>query len=472
MAVQNSSLHDIAQFLETQWFKKAGLIASIIAAVSGELVWLANVNAAWWVTLTITLGTALIITLSWLGSRRPTRTKKDKIGFLVSIACSDDLEAKKLREDFVIPLRNLIKSGRTGGAFHFIELPKHLADSVLDADDAQVVRVRSRAHFMLYGRVRLRTIDGKDHHVIDLEGLVAHKPVPDHLQESLSREFTELLPRRVQLTTDNDLLAFQFTSEWADIVAKYIIGIAAALSGDLVYAENLYTDAAGRLNGKDARFPAYAKLAERIPLRLSELYEARARVAYDRWSVDHDVNHITDLGKFLARVEESRKANPAILNLLAIHKLLAENDAGAALEYLKSSKETQNAVWHYNVAFLLAYSGDLKSAIRYYRKGTQYELDPNGIAQIEDFICWVIEQQPDRYQLEYCLGFFNWKVKGDVLQAKKDFQSFLDHCDDNSFQKEKELAIRWLEELGAQGLRDQTWETSELGDKALAFGIE
>jgi len=445
-AVQNSSLHAIAQFLETQWFKKAGLIASIIVAVSGELIWLANVNAAWWVTLTITLGTALIITLSWLGSRRPTRTKKDKIGFLVSIACSDDLEAKKLREDFVIPLRSLIKSGRTGGAFHFIELPKHLADTVLDADDAQAVRVRSRAHFMLYGRVRLRTIDGADHHVIDLEGLVAHKPVPDHLQELLSHEFTELLPRRVQLTTDNDLLAFQFTSEWADIVAKYIIGIAAALSGDLVYAENLYTDAAGRLNGKDARFPAYAKLAERIPLRLSELYEARARVAYDRWSVDHDVNHIIDLGKFLARVEESRKANPAILNLLAIYKLLAENDAEAALEYLRSSKETQNAVWHYNIAFLLAYSGDLKSAIRYYRKGTQYELDPNGIAQIEDFICWVIEQQPDRYQLEYCLGFFNWKVKGDVLQAKKDLQSFLDHCDDNSFQKEKELAIRWLEE--------------------------
>lgn len=449
MADHDNQLQSIAQFLESYWFKKTGLLASIFVVISGELVWLSNIGAAWWVVLAITLGSTSVIALSWWRSRQPPRTKKDKIGFLISVACSDDQEARKLREDFVIPLRKLIKSGRTGNAFHFMELPQHLAEEVLDPDDAQAIRIRSRAHFMLYGRVRLRTIEGKEHHVIDLEGVVAHKPVSDHLQDSLSREFTELLPRRVQLPTDNDLLAFQFTSEWADIVAKYIIGIAAALSGDLVYAEYLYTEAANRLDGKDARFPAYSKLAERIPIRLSELYEARALVAHERWATDHDMSHVTDLGSFLLKVDESRKSNPDILNLFAIHKFLSEWDVDAALEYLMRSKQEDRAIWHYNVAFLRGYKGDLKTAIRHYRLGTQYELDPRAISQIEDFICWVIQKQPHKCQLEYCLGFFNWKVKGDALCARKDFQSFLERCEKSTFEKERELARKWIAEIQA-----------------------
>ncbi len=444
MAEENGSLHNINQFLETHWFKKTGLVAALVVAISAELLWLAKVGAPWWSTLPIALISAVIITLVWWRSKQPPKTRKDKIGFLISIACSDDVEAQKLREDFVIPLRKLIKSGRTGDVFHFMELPQPISRTVVDLDDAHAVRGKSRAHFMLYGHVRLRTIDGKDHHIIDLEGLVAHKPIPDHVHESLTREFTELLPRKVQLATDNDLLSFQFTSEWADIVAKYIIGIAAAVSGDLVYAEQLYNDASSRLKGKDTQFHAYSKLARRIPLRISELYEARARAVYDSWVTDRETRHITELGQHLAKVDESRKSNPGVLNLLAIHKFLSEYDADAALELLKKSPDTDTAVWHYNVAFLNAYRGDLKSAVRHYRQGTQYEHDPNGIAQVEEFICWTLQQQPDKYQLEYCLGFFNWQVKGDVLQAKKDFLSFLNRCEENAFRKEKELTTKWL----------------------------
>ena len=42
-------------------------------------------------------------------------------------------------------------------------------------------------------------------------------------------------------------LLFQFTTEWAELVAKYVIGIAAALSGEIDYAETLYQDVLGKI---------------------------------------------------------------------------------------------------------------------------------------------------------------------------------------------------------------------------------
>jgi hypothetical protein len=77
-------------------------------------------------------------------------------------------------------------------------------------------------------------------HVLDLEGGVSHSPVTTNFSQSFAKECTELLPRKLQLSKENDLFAFQFTSEWTDVVSRYIIGIASAISGDLDYAEHLF----------------------------------------------------------------------------------------------------------------------------------------------------------------------------------------------------------------------------------------
>ena len=88
--------------------------------------------------------------------------------------------------------------GKTGGSFQFIEAPDHIAENALDHDAAQKLRVQSGAHFVLFGRVRERNIDGKPCHILDFDGIVTHNPIAKELSIQFSKEFRELLPKRVQ----------------------------------------------------------------------------------------------------------------------------------------------------------------------------------------------------------------------------------------------------------------------------------
>lgn len=444
-----NDIQGIVKFLEKQWFEKTGLIAALVIIIAGEAYLLTDGKAQWWIFVLTLFLSAVFVTIAWWFSRLPPKTPKGKIGFLLSIVCTNDKEGEKLREDFVIPLRRLIKSGKTGNSFHFMELPEHLAKKIIEPDDAQSLRIRSRAHFILYGRVRLRTLEGVEHHIIDIDGLVAHKPISNDVSQAIAQEFSELLPRKVHFPTENDLLSFQFTSEWTEIVAKYIIGIAAAYSGDLNYAENLYTDVLERLhrNRSNATFPVYMKLTERIPNRISALYESRAFETYEEWTNTHDHSLVKQLGTFLEKIEVSRKELPGNLYLQAVYAVLKSQDADQAIAFLKKSRYQSNGTWHYNMAFLYGYKKDMKSAIRHYRQAITFQVMPKIITQIEDFMCWIIQQEPEKYQLNYCLGFFNWKAKGDKIQAAKDFQAFLDAGDKGEFLKERELTCQWLKEL-------------------------
>ncbi len=77
-------------------------------------------------------------------------------------------------------------------------------------------------------------------------------------------------------------------------------------------------------------------------------------------------------------------------------------------------------------------------------------VEPDIIDQVESFLCWVLEQDPEKYQLYYCLGFFNWKTKGDVVQAEKDFNKFLVAGREGEFDKEKELVEKWVVEMRSE----------------------
>lgn len=192
------SLKEIFQFLEENWFKKSGLITAEIVSIiiTSTLLVTANAEFHWWGLL---IGIGLIIWFVWLFTTKPSVVPENKIGFLVCITCSDKEELRDITDDFITPLRKLVKSGKTGDAFHFVDMPQHFAREVVDAESALRMRVRCKAHFMIYGRVRRKIINKEENHIVELEGVVAHQPIPNQVSDSLAKEFTELLPRNVQI---------------------------------------------------------------------------------------------------------------------------------------------------------------------------------------------------------------------------------------------------------------------------------
>lgn len=440
------SLTEIFQFLEENWFKKSGLITAEIVSIiiTSTLLVTANAEFYWW---SLPIGIGLIIWFVWIFTTKPPVVPENKIGFLVCITCSDKEELRDITDDFITPLRKLVKSGKTGDVFHFVDMPQHFAREIVDAESALRMRVRCKAHFMIYGRVRRKIINKEENHIVELEGVVAHQPIPNQVSDSLATEFTELLPRNVQIPKDNDLFAFQFTSEWTEIVARYIIGVAAAYSGDINYAEDLYRDVLLRLQNKGQNFPIYRKLKERIPHRLAELYEAMASTCFSKWSETRDSNYLTEVDGWLDKIDKVIKDSRSVLSLRAITTFLNTRSVEEAIGMLKRLRENNNQIWLCNMAFLHAYKGDLKKATQYYHQAARCDSQQDKIFDIENFIHWLIEQEPTRYQLYYCLGFINLKIKGDKISAVENFKNFLEMCDESEYIKEKNSAQNWVRKL-------------------------
>jgi len=175
------NINEFVNFIESKWFDKTGLIAALLLTLISELSFVLASDIYWLIGLVLIIFSLSLIFGIWVWTRLPPKTPNDKVGFLVSITTSDDQESLRLKEDFLVPLRQLIKSGRTGNSFHYMELPSYISKDVIDHDYAQEIRSKSKAHFFLFGRVRLRVIDGIERHVIDMDGIVAHNPIPKKL---------------------------------------------------------------------------------------------------------------------------------------------------------------------------------------------------------------------------------------------------------------------------------------------------
>ena len=114
----SSNLSDISRFIEIQWFKKSGIAAASAVTLLAIVALAASAKLSLTKTALLCFAIEMILIALWYYSRRIPRIPKDKVGFIVSHVCSDDSESHKLREDFIVPLRQLVRSGRTGSIFH------------------------------------------------------------------------------------------------------------------------------------------------------------------------------------------------------------------------------------------------------------------------------------------------------------------------------------------------------------------
>jgi tetratricopeptide (TPR) repeat protein len=437
------------EYARLNWHTPAALIVLEVIVLSLFSVILKVINPSSLSKILTYFVVFVIPIIIWLLSKRLQKTKEGKVGILICISSSDEGERSKIKEDFVRTLNDLLKAGPIGKSFQLLQVPEHIAEKIEDEDDAQKLRLKCRAHFMIYGRVRLRSINGAPTHFLNLEGIVAHKPIPHNISKEFSEEFSELLPRRLSIPTENDIFTFEITSKWVNIVAKYIIGTAAVLSGDLDYAERLYNDVFQRLTEDGYSFPIYRKLRDRIPLRLAEINYIRANIAYSRWQKTRASEDIEKLGYHLDKIHPPySKTMYGVILLNSIYLFVKDRDVRKAISLLKKCKtnEYDDGTWLYSLGFLHAYSGKLRKAIQYYRNAMKQPTEGHVISQIEEFLYWLVGIEPEKYQLYYCLGFINLKIKEDMAQAVNNLESFLSAGDEREFALERHKAKTWIAE--------------------------
>ena len=452
--MENFDFRDWLRTIEKSWSKKSGLVISLIFIVFFvNLIKLSfefdNKSA---ITLAFIL--AIITSIKWyVDNYRIPKTKKNKIGFIVSIRGGNEQTKESIKQDFIDTLKDLLQRGKTGGLFQFIELPEAISSSVTDRESANRVRIKSRAHYIIYGRVRDKIVNGKEIYYFELDGEVAHRPIPIVRSEKLAVEFRELLPKAIQIPKENDLYSFEFTSEWMVYVSRYIIAIAAACSGDLEHALKLFNELDDVLKTRLTEFKPIAKIKDRVPNHIREIYLAYSTYHYEKWRKDRTEADLTKVKEHLDAIPSSARNNVSYYTQMAIYEFVSNRNITTARDYLHKIKN-KDAVWYFNAGFLDAYEGRLNSAFRKYKKAIRLNLHAEIVNEIEEFMFWVAENDDNKEQLYYCLGYYNWKVKGDLEQAINDFLKFLDNANRESsnieYRRAIELAEIWVRQVEAE----------------------
>jgi tetratricopeptide (TPR) repeat protein len=442
---------ELIKLLRARWHQPWTLVIVLVVA-TGLLLWLFmgvsldEISLPEYVLLAVVL--ALII-LVWRLTTRLPHSPKGTIGFAVAISSETKYQRERLAKDFVDELRLLLSQGNLKYRFSLVDFPEYYALKVQTAEDAITYLRRSRCHFMVYGRTRIRSIQGRSQHVLNLAGVVRHKPIPDEISKSLSYEFGELFPGRLVVAPENDLFSFEFTSEWVNTVSRYVIGIAALLSDDLEYAQSLFENLSQRVKQSQTHFPAITKIIQRLPVRLGEVYLTQSMRAASEWEKTRSPEPLQRMKSNLDKMEEIVPDNYQAHLLRAIWHFVTNRDVSAGRQELRKCKNEKDATWRYSDAFLLAYTGEVKRARKRYETAFQHYCDPAVPAQVEGFISWVIDQEPDKVQLHFCLGIINLFAKDDRESAQRDLERFLETCPQNRFLEERQLAQDYLKQVRA-----------------------
>ena len=445
-----SNLIDVLERVAEKRYSVLGLFLEIIVAlILVKFILLASIDNPI-ITFSCYALAVIIISIIWYYDRKPQKVRSGKIGFIVCISCREKDDRLKIKEDFIDSLRKLVKRGNVGDSFDFIFIPQFIAEKISDSEAAYELKNKCGAHYMIWGSVRNRVVNGEDRYVIDLDGIVSHHPAPEKMSRKLSIEFAELLPRKMIISKENDFLSFELTSEIIELASKYIIGIAAHISGDLDYSYSLFSEADQLTKKQNNKSPQHKKISSRLPLRFAEISLSKSRRTLALWSYTQDPKYIEEMGSCLDEIDPTVVNFPQYYITLSVYHFLYNRNIKAAFDALKKYPNRDIMVVHLNLAFLSAYEGDLKRASREYKFASKCEPDHEALSSVEDFICQILKQEPEKYQLHYCLGIINWLIKGDKELALKDFRNFIKSATDSKFSKEIEISKAHIEQINSQ----------------------
>jgi hypothetical protein len=109
-------------------------------------------------------------------------------------------------------------------------------------------------------------------------------------------------------------------------------------------------------------------------------------------------------------LDEVEKRIPKIyfyLLLKAIYAFVVEKNLKRASEAINQCKQVKDPTWRYSKAFLEAYKGKMDDAERTYRAAFKIEGPAETYFEVEEFLDWMVHEEPDKVQLHYCLGLIN-----------------------------------------------------------------
>jgi hypothetical protein len=284
-------------------------------------------------------------------------------------------------------------------------------------------------------------------YVLELNASVRHAPIALEVSKQFSKDIDLAFPRKALIPETEELRGFEFTRDLVGIASRFILGIASWISGNPVSAFDLHHGVWTELKRKDDEglgWPGHKQLTPRVAsLLVSEGLDA-ANLRFTK----KPPKYLEDMRRFLDVTQEIDPNHYSGHLLRGIYYFLSSRDLEKARKEIRKAKNDRDSTWLWSSAFLDAYDGKLEEAHKTYKRAFRGLVTDDTALQVETFITDVLNVEPEKMQLWYCLGMINYFYKEDMESAERDFSKFCEQTQGTEiFSKSVEFAKQYLCEI-------------------------
>lgn len=400
---------------------------------------------SWQEWLTILVVMALVV-IGWFISTRLPETPADRIGILIAIDCEDKKERQRLKADFIKALRDEMMRGNHQ-QYIVQELSEYRSRMISSHEDAIPILRRTSSHLMVYGRCKVPTHQNHPTYILELNACVRHAPIGLETSRQFSKDIDLAFPRKALIPQTEELLGFELARDLIGVASRFILGIASSLSGNPISAFDLHYGVWTELKRKEEEGHGWPG-PKQLTARVASLLVTDGLNAANLRFTNKPQNYLEDMRRYLDIVQEIDPSHYGGHLLRGIYLFLSSRDIESAKREIKKAKNNRDAAWLWSSAFLDAYDGKIEDAHRTYQRAFRSLVADSTALSVETFIVDVLNLEPHKIQLWYCLGMINYFYKEDLESARRDFSKFLEHAEPSGkFPKSVELARKYLTEI-------------------------
>lgn len=379
-----------------------------------------------WTIAAISAPFGVAISIAAYFTGRPPKFKSDVIGILIATTTERKDEEDRIIND-IIPIFRKIFSTQNQIKFEVKTLPAIYCKRINSTDDAINFLKQCNAVLMIQGEFKTRKKKGESHYVLTVKSLVRHKPTIQSNQRLLQAEMSELLPSKATIECQNDLTGMELIGAHYAHGVLYTIAIAALISDHPTVAKNLLTDLLQSLRSSRNNNTKLKQLTEK---RILNCISNQIDKIIFKWRTSRDIQLMQEMHELIEASPVPWKGSYEITNARAIYYFVVNRNISASKALLNRSRSLSNAdkdsATIYSLGFLEAYTENFQEANRIYDKAfkaTVKTQEPIPI-EVEEFIAWLLEVEPEKIQFYHYLSLINHRVKSDLDAAKSDIAKF------------------------------------------------
>lgn len=375
------------------------------------------------------------------------RNKKGKIGLVIAIYSENERERQKIKEDFIFKLKDDLEKQGISDLFKIIFFKNHFSKEIMDSSNSRKhlenVNKKIKAHFYIHGNIKKRN-DGEEgkKYFINFHGYVVHKPIPQGVSNSISADFAKVLPNSLNFLEKRSFKGFEASAGFVHLAVRYIVGLAAFVSGDPQLALNLHDGLKHKFDFLKPLTKNLKDIRSRIPLLISD-----ESLWVSKWHFFH--NRLSETRFFLEKSLIENDNNYGAWLFKSFIDFQVDKDIDESVKSIKRAKRYSSSSfeWRYNMAFLYFWKEDYENALRMCRKikDQSYLNESNTLKEVRKFTLNLIHNYPEKSQLYFWVGFLSYFKDSNIVNALQDFENF-DKFTDKDILLKKESS-RYLKEI-------------------------